>query len=134
MFSERERAWIIGGFILLILAGIAVCAALVYDLRKERALASPTGEVKTFESYLERMASPESLRIIQIDDQGYLMAYGPVTSWIPKGPPLYVFSSHGDLLDWTVDSFDDPDFVGQWLVSEMHEISLDEAKIWITRE
>ena len=107
---------------------------LVYDQRKEDASATPPAEVTMFRSYLGNMTPPEFLRITQIDGKEHLLAYGLTKTWFPQGPPIYVFGPHGNLLAWTLDSFDDPNFARQWLMGKEREVSVDQARTWITQD
>jgi len=55
------------------------------------------------------------IRRVAAKGRDYILATAPMVGWaFPSGPPMYVFDSQGCLLDYTLDSGDDPAFMDRW--------------------
>jgi hypothetical protein len=55
------------------------------------------------------------VRHVTTKGRDYILATAPLMRWAtPSGPPMYVFDSEGRLLDYTLDSGDDPRFMEKW--------------------
>lgn len=51
-----------------------------------------------------------------INTETYKIGEGPLLLWtMPSGPPMYIFNKEGILIDYTIDSGDDPEFKDKWL-------------------
>ncbi len=51
-----------------------------------------------------------------IDNKIYKIGEGPLLKWtLPSGPPMYIFNKDETLIDYTLDSGDDPVFRDKWL-------------------
>ena len=59
------------------------------------------------------------VRRVTAKGRDYILATAPMVKWaFPSGPPMYVFDSQGRLLDYTLDSGDDPAFMDRWWPKE----------------
>jgi len=55
------------------------------------------------------------VRRVTARGRDYIVATAPMVGWaLQSGPPMYAFDSQGRLLDYTLDSGDDPAFMDRW--------------------
>jgi hypothetical protein len=70
----------------------------------------------TLAEHLSQRPTAETQRLVDADGTKYLALIGPSESFprFPSGPPVYLFDASGNLVDWSADEGDDPEFHRRW--------------------
>jgi len=109
--------------LVLLLPVCAWWACEVHHARKSNA-----DGIETYRQYRESLPPPESVLKLRVGEGEFYALSGPVSVLLAlsSGPPVYIFDSEGKLLDWTLDSGDDPRFSERWGALRGEEIPLAE--------
>ena len=72
----------------------------------------------------------DKARIFAIDGEDYYELIGGIGDYdilyLPSGPPAYIFDKNGNLIDYSLDTGDDPDFLNKWHIEQGKYITLEE--------
>lgn len=72
----------------------------------------------------------DTARIFTIAGIDYYELIGKIGNhdllYLPSGPPAYIFDKNGNLIDYSLDTGDDPDFLSKWHVDQGKYITLEE--------
>src|ERR1044071_6550373 len=104
MRKRYSAIWKIAAFMVLL---VAYFWYLKHEYRK---LTPKAGGIHAF---LAEMPKPARIESFDLEGQHYieLIGHSPTGLLIvPSGPPRYVFDAKGNLVDWTQDDGDDPEF------------------------
>lgn len=85
---------------------------------------APGAEMSDMGAFVSAMPRPSAAFSLQINGKLYIELVGPTPSALvlPSGPPAYVFDD-GQLVEWTSDLGDDPDFASRWHAGERIELT-----------
>lgn len=91
--------------------GILYFGSVLYN--HERVV--PRGVV-TVQDFYQRYGNPPRVESLYVTGRPYYRIIGeiPAPLGFPKGNPIYIFDSTGQLVDWTGESLADPDFDQRW--------------------
>lgn len=106
--SKWKKALVIAG-IVSVLIGV-----WIHHLHRWCESVQPGGS--TLAEVLAKLPDPVAGRAFTQDGHQYLALLGPVQTYpkFPSGPPVYIFDSTGQLIDWTADEGDDEAFRSRW--------------------
>jgi len=122
----RSRKIVI--LLVLLVGGTSIYASA---LRRYYRHLTPTSRL--LREFARAMPSPQDVFLLERNGRVYVEVVGPsAPTWVvASGWPVYVFDETGNLIAWTPDDGEDPDFCKRWaLTAEEHRtrrISLDEA-------
>ena len=108
----------------LIVALICVWAGCeIYHARS-----SSAEGIGTYEAYRSSLPPPRAVRSITKDGQVFYVFFGPIRAplALPSGPPAYIFDQNGKLIDWALDSGENPRFSSMWRDHQGREIEIIE--------
>lgn len=90
-------------------------------------LPSSVGDLPTF---LSTMPTPDAVNEIKVGGSTYYEAVGPMASTLAatSGPPVYIFGDDLSVVDWTIDSGEDPTFRSRWKATDRRELTDAELK------
>ena len=78
-------------------------------------LFTPREKAVTIQQLEKNFGVKLEVRCVTAKGRDYILATAPMVEWaLQSGPPMYVFDSQGRLLDYTLDSGDDPAFMNRW--------------------
>ncbi len=97
---------------------------------------SPSGRFTGATEYLAIGRPPQRVAQIEKDGKPYLVAYGPMDSWLalPSGPAAYVFGPDGTLVDWSLDVGEDPQFRARWPSAMLTPASVKDLRELASRQ
>jgi hypothetical protein len=88
----------------------------------------PPDTVQTMQEFLAVMSHPEYVYELRCNGQRYIELVGPMSKWVfPSGPPTYIFDEQHQLIDWTYDNGEDPDYTNTWYNQSRRLLSDEEA-------
>lgn len=92
-----------------------------------QALPSSVGDLQTF---LSTMPTPDAVNEIEVGGSTFYEVVGPTASVFaaPSGPPVYIFASDLSVVEWTIDSGEDPTFRSRWKATDRRELNDAELK------
>jgi len=77
---------------------------------------APLHKYATIKEIEKNLGTNLDITEIAIDNKIYKIGKGPLLKWtLPSGPPMYIFNKDETLIDYTLDSGDDPEFRDKWL-------------------
>lgn len=105
---------------------------LVSEIRWSRTN-NPDGRFTTASEYLAHGRQPSRVTKVEKEGSIFLIAYSPMDTWlaVPSGPAAYVFDEHGQMVEWSRDTGDAPEFQRKWAlpqeessVAELRQVGL----------
>jgi hypothetical protein len=118
-----KRIWLVlaSPIALLLLVVCAWIGCEVYHARSSNA-----DGINSYGDYRSSMPEPRAIRKITKNGEDFYASFGPVRAplALPSGPPVYVFDTHGNLVDWILDTGDDSRFSNVWATHQGAEISI----------
>lgn len=80
----------------------------------------PPHEYALIEEIENRLGTQLQISSKHIESMDYIIGEGPRLLWAKtSGPPVYIFDNTKRLIDYTLDSGDDPEFFDKWLKERM---------------
>jgi hypothetical protein len=115
--------------IVLLIIGIPAGIWVISETRWAK-INNPSGKFTNIVEYLAYGRLPAQATIIQKDKKEYIMAYGPLDSWmaVPSGTAVYVFDMSGKLVDWCSDSGEASRFNEKWKADSSKKITIQELR------
>ncbi len=122
-----RRISILGAF--LIVVGTTVVGAWLYSEHAYAQHVRPTG-ISDLRGFLARYSEVDrSFKIARGADQYFVVTLRVSSGMaLPSGPPAYVFDARGRLVDWSMDTGEDPRYISAWPPDEMQQIDLSALK------
>jgi hypothetical protein len=96
--------------VVLLLVGVPLLVADVLSIKR----LSPEGRTTTLREFLAWQPEASRFCSITIGDKQHVIAFGPKHALFASGYPAYVFDETGNLIDWSTDIGDDPEFDERW--------------------
>lgn len=119
--------------------GVVVVALSTWDLGKWYKANHPHGKFEDVQGFVDYASWRVFVRKTVKDGDTFFIAYNPPKKMnemghaVPSGPPAYVFDSKGQLVDWSLDTGEDPEFFRKWSKG-WSESSLEELKGLVPQE
>jgi len=107
---------------------VPACGWLLSEIRWAR-INNPDGKFTNVREYIVQGRQPSRVTKVQREGGTFFIAYSPMDTWLalPSGPAAYVFDGTGEMIEWSRDIGDDPDFQKKWPLPQ-EESSLEELK------
>ena len=104
------------------------CGWLLSEIRWAR-INAPDGRFSNVREYIARGRPPSRVTKVEKEGKTFFIAYSPMNTWlaVPSGPAAYVFDATGQMVEWSADTGDDPDFQKKWPLPQ-EKSSLEELK------
>jgi hypothetical protein len=90
---------------------------------------SPEGRAETLTQYLQWRPADDHFATTNVAGESYVIAYGRYAGTLPSGPSAYIFAANGELVDWSRDIGDDPEFHRKWIAQGGKDKSLSRAEV-----
>lgn len=84
---------------------------------------TPDPGLYTYEDFVADGLKAANILISPEHGKKYLIVGEQHATLLSSGPPIYVFSEQGILIDFTADSGDDPHFMEKWAIRRAHKIN-----------
>jgi hypothetical protein len=117
---ERYRSIL---FLALLIGG-GIVFECVSTLRQ-----NPAGHASTLKEYLQWRPTASQFGTVDVQGKQHIIAYGRASGLLASGPPAYVFDDTGQLVDWSADIGDDPQFDERWNAQRLHREVLSRAQV-----
>ena len=124
MKKISKTEWII----VLLIFVLPACGWLLSEVRWSR-INNPNGKFTTVHEYLAHGRQPGRVTKVQKDGRIFFIAHSPMDTWlaVPSGPAVYVFDENGQMVEWSWDTGDDPQFQKKWPLPQ-EQSSVEELK------
>lgn len=112
MASGMVKRSVVG---VLLIGGLVT--AWIYSEVRYAGKVRPPPSATNFQSFLQHGLEPRRFQRFDHGGIPYLRVFARMPSLLlalPSGPPVYVFNSKGDLIDWCGDSGDNGAFIRKW--------------------
>ena len=128
--QRRRRAFGIALGVVL----VGVGASFIWHTQKTIERLTPPNSVVDLQTFMQQMPKPDSGYELNVGGSQHIELVGPLPSkWtLPAGPPSYIFDASGQLVDWTWDIGEDPDFVSAWHGSGRRVLTEEEVAAWVS--
>jgi len=115
--------------VVLLVFSIPAIAWITSEIRWAR-MNNPAGRFGSVEEYVQHGRLPERVTKTMKEGRSYFIAFSPMNHGlaVPSGPAAYVFDSNGQLVDWSPDTGDDPDFIKRWPHDKQRPSSLRQMR------
>ena len=93
----------------------------------------PKENAKTLPEFLQSMPLATKFCLLQVSNTQFLEVRTRRPGWgMSSGPPAYIFNKSGDLIDWTSDRGDAPEYQKRWPFTAIQtNIMVEQALAWI---
>ena len=120
----------------LVLILVAVLMALGTGLVLLGRRVAPPSSVRTFEDFLRWKPESTSFTLHNASGESYLQAFVDrerLFGLMSSGPSCYAFDDQGFLVDWTADSWRDPEYARKWGSPGSEILTRDQALEFLKR-
>ena len=90
---------------------------------------NPINKIKNYQEFRNYCKKPLSSKILIHKDKTYYelqKEMGLRVLILPSGPPAYIFDNNGQLIDWSIDIFEDSEYEKKWGKAKGRLITIEE--------